>query len=441
MPKLVRLNNTENRRLLQSLADQEIAVYEDVQGHTIFMQWTGETFELRAKSHINDPVNLVDLAMQRVYSKAIDYFNGLSTEVKRLLNTSWHFCFEYFYDNQPAHIKYDRLPKNGLILTCIVKGKKNFSHNLDEISEYANLFDCEYTPLIYRGRLNQKQLDLINSFLHTSKNDLEYVFGDNNFADFFYKILSPNVEHSFLMQKGKFQDNLEKIIIRGLDSNEEISFEILNPLYQRMSDNNTTEFVEMYSLILLDFLEHCQSFNLKDIKIDGTSREEAYIDVICKLFNPYAEKLRKKNIEDLQIVVPEFFQNDKFKINTDLLKNKVTKNLVENPKLEYIFKVVLGSFNYKRKKPIGVFNENTLAYFNEFLDNLHKRIDKHANIERENILQKKGMLNFDDFYEINYETDASGKVYPDLYTKAEEVSDLSKKKKGMPPIIDKSKKI
>lgn len=436
MPRLVRLNDIENRKLLQNLADQEIAIYEDVQGHTIFMKWNGEEFELRAKTHTADPVNLVDLAMQRVYSKAIDYFNAMPIEVKRLLNTSWHFCFEYFYDTQPAHIKYDRLPKNNLILTCIVKGKKLFSQDLDEISEYAGLFNCEYTPIIYRGRLNQKQLDLINSFLNTSKNDLDYVFGDNNFADFFYKILSPNIQSSFLMQQGKFQDNLEKIVIRCLNSNEEMSFEILNPLYQRMSDNNNTEFVEMYSLILLDFLEYAQTINLKELKIDGTSREEAYIDAVCKMFNPYAEKL-KKDLDDLQIVVPEFFQNDKFKINTELLKNKVTKNLVQYPKLEYVFKVILGSLNYKRKKPIGVFNDNTLAYLNEFLENFHKRLDKHVNISRENTLQKRGLLNFEDYYDINYDTDASGKVYPDLYTKAEEVSDLSKKKKGLPPIQSK----
>jgi hypothetical protein len=107
---------------------------------------------------------------------------------------------------------------------------------------------------------------------------------------------------------------------------------------------------------------------------------------------------------------------------------------VQHSKLEYVFKVILGSLNYKRKKSIGVFNENTLAYFNDFVDSLHRRIDKHINIERENTLQKKGLLNFNDFYEITYDTDATGKVYPDLYQKAEEISDLSKKKKGLPPL-------
>lgn len=433
MSKLIRLNDIENRKLIQKLADQEIVVYEDVQGHTIYVQWDGERFIIRAKSYNAEPINLVDLAMQKVYSKALDYFDAMDEKKKKLLNTNWHFCFEYFYDTQPAHIKYDRMPKNGLILTYIVKGK-NFSHNLDEIAEYSDLFESDFVPLIYKGKLNQKQLDLINSFLNTSRVDLEYVFGESTFSGFFYKILNPMTENSFLMQKGNFQDNLEKIIIRCLESNEEMSFEILNPLYQRMSENNTTEFLEMYSLILLNFLEYCQIADVGKIKIDGLTREESYIDIVCKLFNPYAENL-KKDLNDLQIVIPDFFQNDKFKINTNLLKNKVTKNLVESdPKLEYIFKVVLGSFNYKRKKPVGVFNENTLAYFNDFLDKLEKRLDKHIKIERENLLQQKGLLNFSDFYQIVYDTDASGTIYPDLYSKAEELGDLKKKKKGIPVV-------
>jgi len=440
MARLVKLNDIENRGLLKRLSDQDIAIYEDVQGHTIFVQYDGKEFKIRAKTTNADPINLVDLAMQRVYSKAFDYFIALPEQSKKLLNENWMFCFEYFYDTQPAHIKYDRMPKNGLILTSIVKGK-NFTHNLDELSEYADLFECECVPLIYRGRLNQKQLELINSFLNTSASDLEYVFGESNFSDFFYKILSPSVENSFLMQKGSFQDNLERIIIRCEGSNEEMNFEILNPLYQRMSENNSTEFLEMYSLILLHFLEHCQIVDIGKIKIEGLTREESYIDLMCKLFNTYTETI-KKDIDDLQIIVPEFFQNEKFKINTNLLKNKITKNLVEsNPKLEYIFKVILGSFNYKRKKPIGVFNENTLAYFNEFLDRIEKRLDKHVKIERETLLQQKGLLNFSDFYQIVYDTDASGTIYPDLYTRAEEVSD-SKKKKGIPvvPIGKKIKK-
>ena len=69
---------------------------------------------------------------------------------------------------------------------------------------------------------------------------------------------------------------------------------------------------------------------------------------------------------------------------TDLLKscdferyvpNKLTKDYIkESKKLEYIFKVILGSFNKKRKKPIGVFTENTVTLFNNFVSDISNYI-------------------------------------------------------------------
>ena len=53
----------------------------------------------------------------------------------------------------------------------------------------------------------------IKYFLNTSEKDLEYVFGEKSFSFFFYKILNPNSEGSFLMNDD-FQKNLQKIVIR-----------------------------------------------------------------------------------------------------------------------------------------------------------------------------------------------------------------------------------
>ena len=45
----------------------------------------------------------------------------------------------------------------------------------------------------------------------------------------------------------------------------------------------------------------------------------------------------------------------------------MTKDYLEqDPKLEYIFKIILGSFNKKRKKAIGIFTDNTVKLFNLF---------------------------------------------------------------------------
>lgn len=429
MKKLVRLNKVENRKLVNRLSKAEIIVYEDIQGHKIFVNWDGENINIKTKSISSDPINMIDVAMQKVYNKALNYFLNLDKRIKGLMKKNHWYGFEYFYDEQPAHIKYDKVPKNNLILTSIVKGKNNFSYELDEIIEYTNLFTCDYLPVIFRGVLNNDQIDLISNFLNTSKNDLNYVFGEDNFAYFFYKILNSKKENSFLMDNDNYQSNIEKLIVRFTDNNEEFSFEILNPLYTRVSTNNSTEYVEMYSLIMLNFLENAQLIDIEQFKLKGQSRDEAYLDIICKLYNKYVEKIIE-DIDDLDIDIPDFFMKDKFKINVDLLDNRETKKYIKsNYKLEYIFKIVLGSFNKKRKKPIGIFNDMTIVILNNFIDNINQVLDKYLKFYRETDIKDDNILNFSDYFKIDYNTDSTGKIYPDLYTEIEAENTEGKKKK------------
>ena len=123
-------------------------------------------------------------------------------------------------------------------------------------------------------KLNEKIIEAIKYFLNTSEDDLEYVFGEKTFSFFFYKLLNPQIQNSFLMNDD-FQKNLEKLIIRV--DGKDVSFEILNPLYKRISDTNSTDFVEIYTLILVNFLNFCQSVDLDQIKIKGSKRDESYI--------------------------------------------------------------------------------------------------------------------------------------------------------------------
>ncbi len=226
----------------------------------------------------------------------------------------------------------------------------------------------------------------------------------------------------------EFQKNIEKLIVRTKEG--DISFEILNPLYKRLNTNNSTEFVEIYSLILVNFLNFCQSFNLEEIKLKGEKRDEVYIYLISKLFNVYVSET-KQDLINFDFIVPEFFDKDKFKINVELIPNKLTKDYIrESEKLEYIFKIILGSFNTKRKKPIGVFTENTVILFNKFVNNLNNYIDIYLNKIHEIELTRSGLLDFGDFFEIQYDVDGEGDVYPDVYTEFEKGIESDKKKKG-----------
>ena len=427
MSKLVTLNGNNDQELLSSIFENEIIVFEDIQGSKIWINWNGKDFVTRVKSINNDPINLIDLAIQNYYNPAIKYLESLDVRVKSLLNKKWHFGFEYFPDDQPANIEYDRVPKNHLVLTSINKGGK-YEFSVEELDEYARLFDVDMLPVVYQGKLTERMIEAIKYFINTSEEDLEYVFGEKSFSFFFYKILNPSLTNSFLMKDEDYQSNLEKIIVRTKSG--DISFEILNPLYKRISDSNSTEFVEIYTLILINFLNFCQSFNLDEIKLKGDKRDEVYIYLISKIFNFYVLEV-KQDLLDFDFIVPDFFDKDKFKINTELIPNKLTKEYIkESDKLEYIFKVIMGSFNKKRKKPIGLFTENTVILFNIFVTNINNYIEKYLNKIHEVELARAGLLDFGDFFEIQYDQDGEGDVYPDVYSEFEKGSPEQKKKKG-----------
>lgn len=425
MSNLKTLNDLENGQLLNSMFTNEITIFEDVQGSKIWVNWNGQEFTIKPKSINSESINLIDLAMQNYYNSAIDYLNSLDIRVKSLLNKKWWFCFEYFPDNQPANIEYQKLPKNGLVLTSIYKSGK-YEFNIDEIDEYSRLLNVDMIPVVFQGNLTERMVEAIKYFLNTSEEDLEYVFGDKSFSFFFYKILNPLSENSFLMED-EFQDNLEKLIVRIDDA--DISFQLLNPLYKRMSDDNSTDYVEIYSLILVNFLNYCQSLNITDIKLKGDRKDEVYIQLICKIYNFYLDEV-KDDLLNFDFIIPEFFDKEKFKINKELIPNKLTKEYLEqDSKLEYIFKIILGSFNKKRKKPIGVFTENTVKLFNLFVDDIDKYIDNHLNKIHEVELTRAGLLDFDEFFDIQYDTDAEGEVYPDVFDEIQKGSDDKKKKK------------
>jgi hypothetical protein len=445
MTKIVKLtNDIENaKEFIEKIKEKDLLIYEDIQGSKIFVRYDGEKFLIKPKTIKTDPLNFIDLTVQKYYNTAFNYFNSLPSYITDLLSTSWWFCFEYFppYDAQPANIEYSKNPKNNLILTCIVKGNK-YKYDYAELQEYANLFDCDPLPVIYMGKLNPKQMEVLNLYLHTAEEDIEFVFGESNFAKFFYDILNPQLRNSFLMRSDDFNDNLEKIIIK-IEGNDDISFEVLNPLYKRVSHYVEGEYVEMYSLIILNFLEFCQLIDISSYKVKADIKDEIYIDLICQLFNQYMENV-KKDIEEWEINIPPFFQEEKFKINIDLLNNKKTIEYIKySKKTEYIFKVILGTFSKRRKKPIGIFNEQTVEIFNNFVDKLAIHIDKLLNINREYKLQKADLLNFNDYFKLSFNVDTDQKLYPDVFNRFKEIEnnyDDNKKsnKKEKKPIVRKS---
>lgn len=430
MPRLINYTDLSADSLINILKNQYIVVYEDIQGSTIYVQSNGKDIRIKPRNIQNDDLNLIDLAIQKFYGPVFDYFKNLDPRIVALMPESWWFEFEYFFDNNPAHITYDIKPKNGLILTGVIKGKKR-KFDLQELQEYANLFAVDSLPVIFAGKLNSLQLTMLQSFIQTTENDLEYLFAEKNFAKYFYQILNPTLQASALMQNGNFQNNIEKLIIKVPKQHKEISFSILNPLFKKkQDDNDKTDFVDTYSIILMSFLEYSQLIDIKTIKIKGDSYSDMYMDLICKLFNNWM-KWNEDSFKNFEFIVPTFFHEDKFKVNIVLIKNPITKSYIQKgEKIEYAFRCILGSFQHLRKKPIGILNETSLILLNNLIQSIQNRIDTELNLVRVNMLQKKDLMNFDQFDQVKSNLDAGGQAYPDIYQEVEKEQGGKKKVTG-----------
>jgi hypothetical protein len=154
--------------------------------------------------------------------------------------------------------------------------------------------------------------------------------------------------------------------------------------------------------------------------------------LICMLYNIYVSEI-KQDLINFEFVVPEFFDRDKFRINKELISNKITKDLLdENKKLEYIFKCLLGSFNKPKKKEIGIFTPSTLQIFNGYVSLLSKKIDEYLKKKTEVQLSRSGLVDFGEFFDIKYDVDADDKVYPDVYKEIEKSTDNKGKKDKLP---------
>lgn len=425
---LIRSTQLEPEKFIDLISNEEIIIYEDVQGSKIWVNYVNGNWILRPKSINQNPINLIDMAMQKYYKYAWAYLLSLPDVVTDLLRPNMYFCFEYFPDNQPAHIKYERIPKNHLILTCICKYGKTYSYDVNELKTYAELFGVETLPMIYKGKLTDKQLKALTYFLYTNEKDTQIFFKDTNFAEFFYKLLNPFATQSYLKIDG-FQQNLEKIVIRFVKSNKEYTLEILNPMYQKMQLKTDSEYSDVYSLLLFNFMQWLIGIDLDEIEIEGTTREIVYINLICKLFNMYIQKY-ERNIIDFIFVVPEFFNSDKFRINQALINNKTTLDYInKHSKIEYVFKIIMSNFQRQHKKEIGIINNIALEHLNNLSRKIQVKVEEQFNYNIKLNKYSYQLTNLNKYPNIKWEEDSKGYVYPEVDSLFPDNDGSDKKKK------------
>lgn len=98
-------------------------------------------------------------APDKMFRKAVDYVES----IRELLPDDMFFYTEYLQSPSHNNLKYDRVPKNNLVLFGAMSKSEKFVNDYDELQFYAELLGIETIPLIYKGVM---KLDQVEGFLN-----------------------------------------------------------------------------------------------------------------------------------------------------------------------------------------------------------------------------------------------------------------------------------
>lgn len=449
MKELARIYKELGQDFINDLFRDYLVVTEKLSGSAFSFEKSGSSLKF-FKSN-DKPINLVDRTLMVYYESPINYIKQTTLSFIDSIPTNWRFCFQYFVHNEPGVIKYDKLPKNNLVLTHIqVKNQSGKFVKIIEdprvIQDWSNALGV--TPLlpIFKGYLTDEQKDSINKFIQTPIEDQLEIFKTSSFAEYLIKVLNPKLSSTIL------QDDLTKPI-------ESIIFKFYKPgtaqsVSAKLIDPYTANLLkhkepvdpkkapaDINEILLLDILAFIEERGLRTGELLSTTPDERYLELVSSIFNEYVTR-RGKGLKELGIEKAEFAKGDEFKLNADLIPSQTTQSILkDNDTMQDLFKIMLGSLRKKRnpEKVGNILTPSVIEDFNELVTKIEDAINKpvddkfktftdYLNLKKtnesyetaEDIIVEERILNYNNFINL-------GKVEIPFSNKLEEAAGLTKR--------------
>lgn len=402
--------NKKGGDFINNLFNSYVTINEKMDGSAFVFERNIETGRFNFyKRDQRYPITLVDRTLMKYYEKPINYIESLPPHILKEIPRGWRFGLEYFSNNQPVEIAYDRLPKNNLILSYIHtkndNGKPAFTiQDQEQLNNWADILGVERPPIVFQGMLTEDQKNQILDFLRTPFGDLVSEFKTKSFVRYIIGVLNPEAKTSAL--NDDLDKPIEGIVFRfGEDDNgkEPILSKMVDPVftelakekYNKKSEEKPSDFLGLTIMDIMNFIleEGVESFN-----VSGDSDDERYIsfmsDVFIKFLDEYAYKYRGADFQE-----PDYLRKDEFRLNLDMIKDKrVLKYLDTDDSYESLFKLMLNSFRKIRKRASGIITAGIIDQFNIVVNNIERVV---ANNRKPNIQESESMPSFMDFKKNN----------------------------------------
>jgi len=386
MISLQNILNSEGQEFLDNLLNKEVIVNEKLNAATLsFQKKVKSEADINRKltfykgSGVNKrEITIADKVMTNFYSNGMTYLSNLSKIIIDKIPNNWTFVCKYFPSHQPSFINYSVLPKNNLVLSCIITSGGTKIEDAEDLRSWAELFDIAYQEPVFRGYLSQYQKERLNDYLKDGSTK-------DSFARFIITLLNPSLTHS-LYQNDGFESPIDGFIFKFISDDgvtKPVSAKLIDPYMTNIILKNKSNkgFKDNTDVLLSDFAVFMTGQDMDSILLHSDDEGQRYLELFYRLFNRYI-KYKKSQLEDFDVdtndIVKESINVD-FDVDLKEITNETTKKLLkENPEYKSIFKTLLGSF--KAKKPEDykslVMSPGVVRIFNEIIDKINDKISK-----------------------------------------------------------------
>ena len=353
------LYSSKGIQFIEKLFSNDVYITEKIDGSRFaFKKENGELVFFKRDG--KTPINMVDRTVMSFYESAIEHVESLKLNN---IPEGIVFGFEYFANNNPGSIVYDKIPKNGLILTDISSGGSAIT-NIDTLISYSKKLKVSPPPIIHNGKLSGVQKEKLVDFLTTEWDDLFIKFKTESFTSYIISILNSKLKNTAL-NIGTTKP-IEGIVFSFNDGGTFVNAKVVDPLYTQSARNKTKsrytpqakENNANLKEILSDMIAFIKTKGNYDVITKGKTKDSRYVEVLSELFLQYYQKNKSKfsKIEAHGGDIKELDVNYKFIPNKDLqsiLKSK--------PKVKRVFKLFLNTFGKSRNRATNTIDKSMLG--------------------------------------------------------------------------------
>ena len=384
MLSLQNILNTEGREFLENLLNKEVVVTEKLNAATLSMQ-KKQTSEMDLNRNLTfykgtgvnkREITIADRVMTTFYLSGTTYLSNLSKLIIDRIPANWTFVFKYFPNHQPSFINYSVLPKNNLVLSCIITSGGTKMDDCEDLKSWAEMFDVPYQEPIFKGYLSEYQKERLRDYVEDGSNNKE------SFSRFIITLLNPSMKGSMYQNDG-FESPIDGFVFKFISDDgitKPMTAKLIDPFMSALISKNKSKkgYSDNTDVLLSDFTIFMSNQDMDSIILTKKDDGERYLELFYRLFNRYI-KYKKSQLEDFDVdtndIVKESIDAD-FGVDIDKISNETTKKLLkDNPEFKSIFKTLLGSFKSKKDdnyKSI-VMSPGVVRLFNEIVDKINSK--------------------------------------------------------------------